>query len=49
VIDRFIRVEHVAKPNRTTQKCYRKMMPIQEKSYRALVEVYEDLAELSSQ
>ncbi|HEY3320515.1 MAG TPA: xylulokinase [Planctomycetota bacterium] len=46
VIERFIRVEHVAKPIADNQKRYRKLMPIQEKSYRALVDVYEDLAKL---
>ncbi|MCY3020307.1 MAG: xylulokinase [Planctomycetota bacterium] len=46
VIDRFIRVEHTAMPIPENRKRYRKIMPILEKSYRALVDVYEDLAAL---
>ncbi len=48
VIDRFIKVAHVAEPDRENQKVYRKLMPILEKSYRSLVEVYEDLAAMQS-
>jgi len=44
VIGRFIKVEHTAEPNAENQKKYRKMMPILEKAYRGLVDVYEDLA-----
>jgi len=46
VIDRFVRVENTAEPNGENQKVYRKLMPILEKAYRGLVEVYEDLAKL---
>jgi len=47
VINRFVRVEHTVKPNPEIQKRYKKLMPVFVKSYRALTEVYEDLAELS--
>jgi xylulokinase len=44
VIDRFIRVEHTATPDPGNRSHYLKLMPIFEKSYRSLVEVYEELA-----
>ena len=47
VINRFIRVDHVSKPNPENQERYRRMAPVLEKSYRALVDVYEDLAKLA--
>jgi xylulokinase len=46
VIHRFIRTDEVVEPNSANQAVYRKMMPIFEKCYHALVEVYEDLAAL---
>lgn len=46
VIERFIRVDEVLEPNPASQVVYRKMMPIFEKCYHALVEIYEDLATL---
>ncbi len=46
VIEQFIKVEHISTPNRENQKAYRKMTPIFEKTYRALVDVYEDLAKV---
>ncbi|MGD0090003.1 MAG: xylulokinase [Planctomycetota bacterium] len=47
VIDRFISVEHVAKPDPDSRERYRRLMPVFEKSYRALVDVYADLAQLA--
>ncbi len=46
VIHRFIKVDHVSTPNPANQKRYRQMMPLLEKSYRALVSVYDDLAKI---
>jgi len=46
VVHRFIRVDDVVHPNPAHQAVYRKMMPIFEKSYHALVDVYDDLAAL---
>ena len=44
VIRQFIRVDDVAVPNPTHQAVYRRMMPIFEKCYHALLDVYEDLS-----
>ena len=44
VIHRFIHTDEVVEPNPANQAVYRKMMPIFEKCYHALVDVYEDLA-----
>jgi len=44
VIDRFLRIEDVVHPNPANQAVYRRLMPIFEKCYQGLVEVYEDLA-----
>lgn len=49
VIDKFIKVEHTAMPNTQNQEQYRKMTAILEKSYRALVEVYDELAALTTE
>ena len=46
VIERFIRVDEVVHPNPANQQVYRKMLPIFEKCYHALVDVYADLAGL---
>ena len=46
VIHRFIKVDHVSTPNPANQQHYRQMMPLLEKSYQALVPVYEDLAKI---
>ncbi len=46
VIRRFIRVDEVVEPNPANQAVYRKIMPIFEKCYHALVDVYEDLSAL---
>jgi len=46
VIDRFIAVAQTVEPHPESRKVYQKLMPIFEKAYRALVEVYEDLAAL---
>lgn len=47
VINRFINVDHVSQPNPENQTRYGRLSPVLEKSYRALVEVYEDLAKLA--
>jgi len=47
VIHRFVRVEHTAVPDPETRKRYLRILPLLEKSYRALVGVYGDLAALS--
>ncbi len=44
VIDRFVRVDDVVHPQPANQPIYRKMLPIFERCYHALVEVYDDLA-----
>ncbi len=44
VIDRFVRVDDVVLPEPAHQPIYRKMLPIFERCYHALVDVYEDLA-----
>ena len=49
VIERFIRVDDVVYPNPANQAVYRRLMPIFEKCYHALVDVYEDLAEFQVQ
>jgi len=48
VIERFVRVDDVVQPNPQNQAVYRRMMPIFEKCYDALVDVYEDLAEFEA-
>ncbi len=44
VIGQFIRVDDVVVPNPAHQAAYRRMMPIFEKCYQSLVDVYEDLS-----
>jgi len=46
VIDRFLTIESTHEPNEANREQYLKMMPIFEKCYHALVDVYEDLAAL---
>jgi xylulokinase len=46
VIDRFVRVDDVVYPEPANQAVYRRMLPIFESCYHALVDVYEDLAAL---
>ncbi len=46
VIDRFIKVDHVSQPNPVNRDRYARLSAVLEKSYRALVDVYEDLAKL---
>ncbi|MEI7954941.1 MAG: xylulokinase [Verrucomicrobiota bacterium] len=46
VIHRFIKVDHISTPNPANQQRYRQMMPLLEKSYRALVPVYDELAKI---
>jgi xylulokinase len=46
VIDRFVRVEDIAHPNPASQAVYERIMPVFDRSYEALVGVYEDLAHL---
>jgi xylulokinase len=47
VAQRFIRVEETTEPNPHNQAIYRRVMPVFEKCYHALVDVYEDLAALN--
>ncbi len=47
VIDRFIKVDQTARPVAASRDRYRQVAPVFEKSYRALVEVFEDLAEIN--
>jgi len=44
VIGQFIHVDDVVVPNPAHQAVYRRMMPIFEKCYQSLVDVYEDLS-----
>lgn len=46
VIHRFVRVDQTAAPGAENQRLYARLMPIFEKTYRSLVEVYDDLADL---
>jgi xylulokinase len=46
VIHRFVRVDQTATPNAANREVYRRLMPVFEKTYRSLVEVYNDLADL---
>ena len=48
VIDRFLTIESVQEPIEANRARYREMMPIFEKCYHALVDVYEDLAALET-
>ena len=48
VIRRFIRVDEVVEPNPANRAVYRKMMPIFDRCYHALVDVYEDLSALTN-
>jgi len=43
VIHRFVRVDQTARPNEENQRLYTRLMSIFEKTYRSLVEVYDDL------
>ena len=43
VIHRFVRADQTATPNAENQRLYARLMPIFEKTYRSLVEVYDDL------
>jgi xylulokinase len=49
VIERFIRVEDVVQPDPARQAVYRRLVPIFEKCYHALVDVYDDLAEFQQE
>ncbi|MGB7719032.1 MAG: xylulokinase [Bryobacteraceae bacterium] len=44
VIHRFVRVDRTATPNAENQRVYSRLMPVFEKTYRSLIEVYDDLA-----
>ena len=46
VIDRFVSIDSTCEPNAQAVSQYEKIKPIFEKCYHALVDVYEDLAEL---
>ena len=47
VIHRFVRVDRTSTPNAANREVYSRLMPVFEKTYRSLVEVYDDLAALS--
>ena len=47
VIERFIKVDHVSRPNPENQVRYRRLSAVLEKSYHALVDVYEEIATLA--
>ena len=47
VIHRFVRVDRTATPNAENRKVYSRLMPVFEKTYRSLVEVYDELAQQS--
>lgn len=49
VIERFIRVDDVVEPNPASRAVYRRLLPIFEKCYHSLVEVYDDLAEFQKE
>ncbi|MHB8954983.1 MAG: xylulokinase [Pirellulaceae bacterium] len=46
VIDRFIRIEDVVEPIADHQAVYRRIMPVFDKCYHALVEVFTELSQL---
>lgn len=46
VIERFVSIDHAHEPNPAAAAQYERMKPIFDKSYHALVDVYEDLAAL---
>jgi xylulokinase len=45
-VDRFIEIESIQEPDQANRKQYLKMMPIFDSCYTALLDVYENLAEL---
>ena len=45
VIERFIEVDAVHEPNPEANAAYERMKPIFEKSYHALIDVFEDLSQ----
>jgi xylulokinase len=47
VIDRFVRVQDTALPNADNMTVYASLMPIFEKTYKSLIDVYGDLARLN--
>jgi xylulokinase len=47
VIHRFVRVDQTATPDAENREVYSRLMPVFEKTYRSLVEVYDDLAKLN--
>jgi xylulokinase len=47
VIDRFVRVEQEALPRAEQTAVYAALMPVFEKAYRSLIDVYTDLARLN--
>ena len=48
VIHRFVRVEHTAVPNAASREVYCRLLPVFEKTYLSLVDVYEELAGLAT-
>jgi xylulokinase len=49
VIERFVGVEDVIVPNPANQAVYQRIMPVFDKCYHALVDVYEELSQLTAQ
>jgi xylulokinase len=47
VIHKFVSVDRTAVPNTENREVYRRLMPVFEKTYRSLVEVFDDLAKLN--
>jgi len=47
VIHRFVSVDRTAMPNAENREVYRRLMPVFEKTYRGLVEMFDDLAKLN--
>ena len=47
VIHKFVSVDRTAVPNAENREVYSRLMPVFEKTYRSLVEVFDDLAKLN--
>jgi len=47
VIHRFVRIDQTAAPNAENREVYRRLMPVFEKTYRSLVDVFDELAKLN--
>ena len=49
VISRFVRVEETLAPNPENQKMYGELMPVFERAYLSLIDVYEEIARLRNE